>query len=60
MENTRKVPLKKNENKNRIAISSRNLTLGIYLEKAILQKVKCTSVFTAAIFSIAKTIWKSI
>ena len=31
--------------------------LGIYLEKTILQKNTCTPIFTAALFTIAKT-WK--
>ena len=31
--------------------------LGIYLEKTIIRKNKCTPVFTAALFTIAKT-WK--
>ena len=33
------------------------LLLGIYLEKTLIQKDKCTPVFTAALFTIAK-MWK--
>ena len=33
--------------------------LGIYLEKAIIQKDKCTSMFIAALFTMAKT-WKQL
>ena len=33
------------------------LLLGMYLEKTLIQKDTCTSVFTAALFTIAKT-WK--
>ena len=32
-------------------------SLGIYLEKTIIQKVTCTPVFIAALFTVAKT-WK--
>ena len=31
------------------------LLLGIYLEKTLIQKDKCTPVFTAALFTVAKT-----
>ena len=33
------------------------LLLGIYLEKTIIQKESCTTMFTAALFTIART-WK--
>ena len=33
--------------------------LGIYLEKTIIQKESCTTVFTAALFTIART-WKQL
>ena len=36
---------------------SATLLLGIYLEKTLIQKDTCTSVFTAALFTIAET-WK--
>ena len=35
------------------------LLLGMYLEKNMVQKVRCTPVFFAALFTIAKT-WKQL
>ena len=43
--------------KTRVAIWSRNLTLGIYSDKTIIKKDKLTPVFIAALFAITKT-WK--
>ena len=42
---------------NRTTIRPSHPILGIYLEKTINQKESCTSMFTAALFTIART-WK--
>ena len=41
--------------KKKLPYNPANLLLGIQLEKTIIQKDKCTSLLTAALFTIAKT-----
>ena len=54
MENSMEVPQK---TKNRTTIQPSNSLLGIYPEKTIIQKESCTTMFIAALFTIART-WK--
>ena len=52
VENSMAVPQK---TKSRVAIWSFDLTLGLYPEKTMIQKDTCSAMFTAALFTIAKT-----
>jgi len=54
MENSMEAP---QETKNRVIIWSSNSLLGMYLEKTLIWKDTCTLMFTAALFTMAKT-WK--
>ena len=52
MENSMEAP---QETKNRVIIWSSNSLLGMYLEKTLIWKDRCTLMFTAALFTMAKT-----
>ena len=56
MENSMEVP-QKTKNRTTIQPNPAIPLLGIYPEKTVIQKESCTTMFTAALFTIART-WK--
>ena len=51
------IPEKKKKNRNKTTIIPNNPTTGIFPEETITEKDTCTPMFTAVLFTIART-WK--